>query len=116
MRFAAQYHEAYVLCMGDSNLLLDPLLDRHGGPLVSQPQDQSAFRKLVAKFGWHDQWRVSNPHARAYSWSIPARECLSRIDLAFGNDKALTKVSYIAYLPRGVSDHAPLLLTLDIQD
>ena len=29
--FLAQYPDAYVMCMGDYNMLLDPTLDRHGG-------------------------------------------------------------------------------------
>lgn len=90
------------LCLGDFNLLLDPVTDRHGDPLATQSQTWSAFGYLVSEFGWSDLWRVFNPNTRAYSWSIPSRGRLSRIDLALGNDKFLTKLSSITYLPRGV--------------
>lgn len=73
----AIYLEAYVLCLGDFNLLLDPVMDRHGDPLASQPQTLSAFGTWGTEFRWSDLWRVSNPHTRAYSWSIPSRGCLS---------------------------------------
>lgn len=113
MVFAALYPEAYILCLGDFNLLLNTTLDRHGDTLTSEPQCPSAFNQLVTEFGWHDLWRTSNPCNRAFSWSVPTRGCLSRIELAFGNDKTITKVSSITYLTRGVSEHSSLLITFD---
>lgn len=107
------YLEAYVLCLGDFNLLLDPVMDRYGDLPASQPQTLSAFVTLVTEFGWSEWWLVSNTHTRAYSWFIPSRGLLSRIDLALGNNKFLTKLSSITYFSRGVPDHLPLLLSID---
>lgn len=102
--FAALYPEVYVMCLGD-------FLDRNGDTLSSIPQGPSAFRLLVNLFGWCDLQHIFNPRTQGYSWSIPCRGCLLRIDLALCNNKLITKLFLITYnLPIGVSDYIPLLL------
>ena len=113
MLFASLYPEALVLCLGDFNLLWDPLVDRHGPPL-KRTRKPLMFRELGEEFGWRDLWRMLNPQTRAYSWAIPGRGCLSRIDLALENDKIISRVVSVEYLIRGVSDHSPLLVNIAI--
>lgn len=65
-------------------------------------------------YGLTDVWRWRNPHRRAYTCHSASHRSFSRIDLAYVDHSALSRVKDIRILPRGVSDHAPLLLTLEL--
>lgn len=57
---------------------------------------------------------AKNPQERQYSCFLSSYSTLSRIDMALGSREVLQLVRNIEYGPRGVSDHSPLVLALDI--
>lgn len=112
--FMAQYSDAYVICMGDFNMLLDSVLDRCGGVSHNRVNRENILKTLFSEIEWSDLWRIGNPQTRRYSWSAPGESCLSRIDMTCGNGKVQPLMQSITYLPRGVSDHSPLMFRLNI--
>lgn len=65
-------------------------------------------------YGLTDVWRWRNPHLRAYTCHSASHRSFSRIDLAYVGGSALSRVKDVRILPRGISDHATLLLTLEL--
>ena len=63
--FLAQYPDAYVMCLGDYNMLLDPTLDRHGGVTPKRASRANTLKRLMLEIGWTDLWRTRNPQTRA---------------------------------------------------
>lgn len=47
--FMTQYPEAYVLCMGDFNMWLDPTLDLHGMSAQTQIMGTGTLKNLLKK-------------------------------------------------------------------
>lgn len=66
------------------------------------------------ELGLTDMWRVQNPRVQQYSCYSTSYSMLSRIDMALGNDRALQITEKIVYLPRGISDHSTMVLTLKL--
>lgn len=74
----------------------------------------NVLEKFIKEAGWIDLWRINNLAIRSYSWCAPGRDCMSRIDLALGNEKILPLVHSVIYMPRGMSDHSGLMFNLAI--
>lgn len=91
------------------NLLLHPLVNRHGDPFQQIATGPTPFCHLPMKLGLE---KYSSSHTRAYAWSKQSLGTLSSFDLALGNDKLLTKLLAATYLSWGVSNHSPLLVML----
>lgn len=65
--FMAQYPEAYVICMGDFNILMNPVMDKHGKLPRDQVGGKSKFGKFVEEVGGVDIWRIKNPQTKGLS-------------------------------------------------
>uniref|UniRef100_A0A803K3T5 Reverse transcriptase domain-containing protein n=1 Tax=Xenopus tropicalis TaxID=8364 RepID=A0A803K3T5_XENTR len=61
--------------------------------------------------GLTESWRHTHPTALQYSCFSTSHMSLSRIDMAFLSQSVLVGIKECKYLPRGISDHAPLLIT-----
>lgn len=61
-----------------------------------------------------DIWRARNPGVQQYSCYSTSYSTLSRIDMALGNNRALQITEKIVYMPRGISDHSPIVPTLKL--
>lgn len=59
-------------------------------------------------------WRWRHPQSHAYTCHSASHRSFSRIDLAYAGGAVLPRVTDIKILPRGISDHAPLLLSLNL--
>lgn len=57
---------------------------------------------------------MRNPEALQYSCYSASHSVLSRIDLVLGNNRALQITDRISYLPRGISDHSLVVVTLKL--
>lgn len=65
-------------------------------------------------YGLNDAWRWKNPLSPAFTCHSASHKSILRIDLAYVGAPVLSRVRDITILPRGISDHVPLHLTLDL--
>lgn len=91
---------------------------RHG---PDSPGRHFHCERLLGAFcslGFTDAWRCRHPHAREDSWVSPLGR--GRLDAAYLSPPLTGHLADAAYLHHdreaGLSDHAPLLLTLDLDD
>ena len=59
-----------------------------------------------------DLWRRMHPSTRAYTCLSTTYRTMSRIDLAFASPELLKRVVDVEILSRGISDHAPVSVTI----
>lgn len=57
---------------------------------------------------------MESADGQQYSCFSSSHSTLSRIDMVLGNGEALQLEKNIMYLPRGVSDHSPLVLSVNL--
>lgn len=97
-----------LLYVGDFNAVMSPAMDRLGGG----GRSYHSFTDWAQVHGLTEIWRWKHPDECQFSCHSDSFHTMSRIDLAFGTRDTLLVVSSITYLPRGVSDHAPLAVDL----
>uniref|UniRef100_A0A803K986 exodeoxyribonuclease III n=1 Tax=Xenopus tropicalis TaxID=8364 RepID=A0A803K986_XENTR len=99
---------APILLMGDFNAVIDARIDKLNPPRVNTP----AFNNWLAGFQLTDLWRVRNPGVKQYTCYSPGSNNMSRIDLALGCEDMNKKIQRVEILPRGISDHSPIVTTI----
>lgn len=110
MTMALKYDTPAVFLMGDLNMVPCPALDR----LQGTPRGASALTQWASTFFLMDVWRHLHPDAREYTCHSATFKFLSWIDFAFASSDGLRWVTEACTLSRGVSDHAPLSITLSL--
>uniref|UniRef100_H3A5N0 exodeoxyribonuclease III n=1 Tax=Latimeria chalumnae TaxID=7897 RepID=H3A5N0_LATCH len=98
---------------GDFNCSLDPIMD--GLSSVSADFTRSAETVLegLVDYALVDVWRHGHPTSKEYSFHSQVHNMFSRIDLMLMSSSLLHRVESCSYLPRSISDHSPLSLTMD---
>lgn len=109
-RFIAGCSTDNVVLAGDFNMPPCPAVDR----LTPDGSVESPLSKWASTFDLTDVWRWKNPLLRSYTCQSASYRAMSRIDLIFATRALLTKVQEISHLPRGISDHSPILLKLNV--
>lgn len=100
---------------GDFNLCLDPGMDRSSaGPGYVVSKSASYLQSFLSNYGISDIWRFLHPNDRQYSFFSHPHQRYSRIDYFFTDNKLISEVQSSEYQPIVISDHAPLLLKLNI--
>ena len=97
-----------LLFVGDFNAVLDPSVDRLRGGGRPYP----SFVDWAKLYSLTELWRWKHPEDRQFSCHSDSFHTMSRIDMAFTPADVLPLVHSVRYLPRGISDHAPLLIGL----
>lgn len=105
-----------MIVVGDFNAVLDSRQDRLPSRAWTERAREGRLAQFLEEIGWCDLWRIRNPNNWQYSCYSGTHFTLSRIDLAIGNKKAHPLVNKIEYRPRGISDHSPLKLVVNIHD
>lgn len=91
-RFANQFQQATLICIGDFNMLKDPVLDSFSGAHEPVAQSTStALSQFLAEMGWYYLWRLRFPNSATYSCHS-GRNALSRIDYMCGDARAYMEV------------------------
>lgn len=103
---------APLLLLGDFNAVSDGALDRHGNVSDSR----HILSPWLESYALTDVWRQRNPGVREYSCHSETHKTLSRIDLVLSSVDELPYLSGVRYLPRAISDHSLLEVTLDLND
>lgn len=104
----AQFPTDNVILTGDFNIPPNPSLDK----LSPDPATDSTLFRWSQTMGLEDVWRWKHPSDRMYTCHSSSYNTLSRIDLFYASLPMLPKIIDIEILPRGISDHSPLLCTL----
>lgn len=112
--FLLDKKEVPIVAMGDFNEVLDKGLDRFPLRKSSEDSVRSRLSFFLEEVGLMDLWRARNPGVLQYTCCSASYSVLSRIDLALGNDRALQMVEKITYWPRGISDHSPMVVILNL--
>lgn len=106
----AEFSTENVVLLGDFNLVPDAGIDR----MTPSGTSRGGLADWADTYGLFDLWRWKFPQAREYTCHSSSHRTFSRIDLVYAGGPVLPKVRDVRILPRGVSDHAPLLLELDL--
>lgn len=109
---------SHLLIMGgDFNFCLDPEMDRSSlRPGYITPKSVSYIQSFLSTYGILDIWRFLHAKDRQYSFFSHAHQTYSRIDYFFIDNKLISDVKMCEYQSIVISDHAPLLLKLNISD
>ncbi|XP_056408050.1 uncharacterized protein LOC130306231 [Hyla sarda] len=105
---------APVLVCGDFNQVLDASKDKFWGSRAPTPSRPTGLAKLLMEVGLFDLWRLHNHSIKQFSCYSTTHGTLSRIDLAVGDGDMASLVSGVEYLARGLSDHSPIRLRIDL--
>ncbi|XP_063806456.1 uncharacterized protein LOC134984922 [Pseudophryne corroboree] len=105
-----------IVCLGDFNNVLDHALDRTRRSPDAPVMRRRDFALLVDSLGLVDAWRARHPGTRQYTCFSPTYSSFSRIDLALTSRGLLPRVIDVHYATRGISDHSPVILSLDMGD
>lgn len=111
----AQWPNLPILVMGDFNNIMNEEEDRYSTKKGKQKMKRTRFAGQLQEMGLIDLWRIRYPLRREYSCCSSTYGSLSRIDLALGNDNFLPWAEAIQYGPRGLSDHSPLIMSIQFE-
>lgn len=75
----------------------------------------SPLNKWTSLYGLTDFWRWRFSTDRAFTCQSASYRKMSRIDLVYVSGGCFPRVREVPMLPRGISDHAPMLLCLQTQ-
>ena len=104
----------HLILGGDLNLVVNPTLDLSKPKILTPSSTARALMTLVDQIGCVDTWRVSHPTAKEYSFYSHVHQTYSRIDYFFLDKILLPSVKLCDYSAIVISDHAPLLLDLEL--
>lgn len=97
--------------LGDFNTVVDPLLDR----LAATTHQLSPLGKWLEALGLVDIWRHKYPSVKQFSCHSVGKNSLSRIDMVMGSPEFVHWLRNVSYLPRALSDHAPLCFSFCVR-
>lgn len=97
-----------VILARDFNMVPCPNMDK----LSPDPATDSPLSRCATTLGLTDVWRWKYPRTRGYTCSSATYTAMSRIDLIYLSSPVLFRVQEISALPRGISNHTPILLKL----
>lgn len=110
MQTVVQYDTTFVYLLGDFNMAPSVEQDR----LHRSARDTPDLRQWADLYALTDVWRHIYPTSKVFTCHSASHKTLSRIDLIYASCPALQFVKDISVLPRGISDHTPLCLTLTL--
>lgn len=88
----------------------DPSLDRFNAGVAHD----SPLSCWMDMYGLKDVWQWKYPGLKQYTCHSATYASFSRIDLMLTDGSLLSRTLGVEILPQGISDHAPVLLRLDV--
>lgn len=110
--FTSKFPVVPILIIGDFNTYLNGLLDKFHNGSGTYTAAPTSLARLIGEIDLCDIWRTKYPDRCQYSCYSVSHSSLSRIDLAIGSLSLVSLTKEIVYLPRSLSDHSPLMITL----
>lgn len=107
--------EALLIGGGDLNIHLQPKLDSFGGKSCDRKSLYKKVNLLFEEVGLIDIWQDLFPNRRDYTHYSAPHSLNIRIDyfITFGKDK--DKIHTCGIWTTGLSDHAPIYLSVDFK-
>lgn len=99
---------------GDWNDVMDMSYDRWRQTGQSAPCLTTKLNSLVGGLGWIDTWRALHGMEQSYTYFSSVHASFSRLDYLFVPAVAINRLGAADILPRGLSDHSPVALTLQL--
>ena len=72
--------EENIICGGDFNCPLNPMLDKRGGVMVPRKMVIDNIECLKTELDLVDVWRIKNPLTKSYTWSQKSPPIFCRLD------------------------------------
>uniref|UniRef100_A0A8C5PT54 Reverse transcriptase domain-containing protein n=1 Tax=Leptobrachium leishanense TaxID=445787 RepID=A0A8C5PT54_9ANUR len=109
-----RFREGLVICGGDFNVSLDSSREGvHPTPSVDDSL-RGRFLHLLHKYQLVDGWRALNPTVRDYTFYSTVAHSYSRLDTFLIPHHQLHHLTKVKIAPITWSDHAPVLMWVDI--
>uniref|UniRef100_A0A8C5WEC0 exodeoxyribonuclease III n=1 Tax=Leptobrachium leishanense TaxID=445787 RepID=A0A8C5WEC0_9ANUR len=112
----AKFAEGLLLCGGDFNISPDSPKEAAPSLGTPQPSKRRRFHQLLQTFQLVDCWRAMHPAGRDYTFYSHAARVYSRLDLFLMSHHTLHLIRAVSIGSITWSDHAPVLLDLDVPD
>lgn len=105
-QLVAEFPATAVVLAGDFNMVPCPNVDK----LAQDAALDSPPSSWASTLGLTDVWRRKHPCTRGYTCNSTMYLVMSNIDPIYVSGPVLSRVREVTVLPRGISDHAPILL------
>lgn len=103
-----------VIVIGEFNMVMDRSLARFPPGISTTSLVDSRLPNFLKETGLGDIWITRNPETQQYLCFSRTHSTLSRIDLVLGNDEMMPMIKNVNYNPRGLSDHSPVTVSLEL--
>lgn len=101
---------------GDMNLVLDPYLDRSSNRRAPSSKSSLFLKEFLKNSNIFDVWRIFHPQERAYSFHSNVHNVYTRIDYCLADSKLISLIDKVTYHDITISDHAPVSVSLKLND
>lgn len=108
----SRYH---LILGGDFNCWLNPSLDRSSTKTTVLSSSAKMIRSAMDEFSLTDPWRFHNPSNKIYSFFSHVHHTFTRIDYFLIDNRLIPSVLSCSYDAIVISDHAPVLMDLQIK-
>ena len=106
----------HLILGGDFNTVLQPPLDRSKIPAGPPSKSAHVIEAFCQFSGVVDVWRFKNPTLREFSFFSAAHQTFSRLDFFLVDKQMLPLVKLCSYGSIVISDHAPVIMELWLQN
>lgn len=107
-----RYADRDLILGGDLNLICDPTKDRSGGPARRVTAAAKVLGSIMTDYDLKDVWRSGHSEPGGYTHYSSQYQLHTRIDYWLISTSLLPSVEACAILPRTLSDHSPIALSL----
>lgn len=104
--------EGDIIMASDLNLTLNTKLDRSSDKNPMKCRSRKVVNSYMKDLGLCDIWRYTHPKTQEYSFFSPVHNSFTRIDYFIISMTMVHRVSSCEYLPRVMSDHAPISMVM----
>ena len=104
--------EENIICGGDFNCPLNPMLDKRGGVMVPRKMVIDNIECLKTELDLVDVWRIKNPQTKSYTWSQKSPPIFCRLDFWLISNNLQDFVNSTNIIPAIKTDHAAIELAL----
>ena len=106
--------DGIVLIGGDFNCILRQNMDRLPAETGSVSRKSSTLRAMMCELGLVDVWRHLHPREKDFTFMSQVHGSYSRLDMFLMSGSDLYRASVCKIEPITISDHAPVILKINI--
>ena len=100
---------------GDTNLVLNLLLDKKGGDTTTHTKSQKVVKDWMESTDLTDVWRIHHPNDKKYTWSrVRPTKIFCRLDLILASHSLFDKIKSSNIVPGYQSDHSAVTVAIEL--